>query len=69
MKITNVIVNTFRNLGRKLVVNRNEPQIAQKRDRYGNLYWQVYDFNTNKSYSFGSDREVRAWLENRYHRA
>lgn len=68
MKIINSIVHQFKNMGRSLVVHKNEPQIEQKRDRYGNLYWQVYDFNTHKSYTFGSDREVRVWIEERYHR-
>lgn len=68
MKIINLIVHQFKNMGHSLVVRRNEPQIEQKCDRYGNLYWQVYDRNTRKSYTFGSDRDVRAWIEERYHR-
>lgn len=63
-----LIIDRLKNIGRSLVVPRNEPQIEQKCDRYGNLYWQVRDFKTHKSYTFGSDREVRAWIEERYHR-
>lgn len=66
MKIANFIVKIFRSIGRSLIVKRNEPHIEQRRDRHGNPYWQVYDFTTNKSYAFGSDRDVRAWIENRY---
>ena len=64
----NLIINIFRWIGHILLAKRNEPYIKQKRDRYGNLYWQVYDFTTNKSYTFGSEREVRAWIEERYNR-
>ena len=67
MKIINLIV-VLNNFADSLIASKNEPQIEQKCDRYGNLYWQVYDFNTHKSYTFGSDREVRVWIEERYHR-
>ncbi len=67
MKIVNFIVNTLKDIGRSLVVQNHEPQIEKKRDRYGNSYWQVYDFTTNKSHTFGSDRDVRAWIEKRHH--
>ncbi len=69
-KILNIIASIgslFKNIGRSLVTQKNEPQIEQKRDRYGNLYWQVQDFATNKTYEFDSDRDVRVWIENRYH--
>lgn len=68
MKIINSIVHQIKNMGRSLVVSNNEPQIEEKSDRYGNLYWQVYDRTTHKSHTFGSDLEVRAWIEERYHR-
>ena len=68
MKKTNFIINIFKNIKRSLIVNKNEPQIEQKRDRLGNCYWQVHDYKTNKFYTFGCDREVRAWIEERYHR-
>ena len=63
----NLIVDIFNTIKHRLIVNKNEPHITQKRDRYGNLYWQIYDYQTNKSYTFGSDLEVRAWLEQRYY--
>ncbi|MDJ0688178.1 MAG: hypothetical protein QNJ41_06700 [Xenococcaceae cyanobacterium MO_188.B32] len=67
MKITRFINNILRKIGRSLVVQNNEPIIKQKRDRYGNCYWQIYDFTTNKFYDFGSEQDVRAWIEQRYH--
>ncbi|MGK7947711.1 MAG: hypothetical protein AB4368_02590 [Xenococcaceae cyanobacterium] len=66
MKILSFVVNIFRGIGRSLTAKKNEPYIEQKRDCHGNLYWQVYDFITNKSYTFGSERDVRAWIEERY---
>ncbi len=46
--------------------HRDEPKITQCRDRKGNLYYQVYDPTTHRSASFGSESEVRWWLEQRY---
>lgn len=69
MKPTHLLTNTFKNIKRSLTVSQNEPHVKQKRDRYGNLYWQVRDRRTNKSYCFGSDSEVIAWIEQRYHSA
>lgn len=69
MKNNDRIVHILRNIKRSLLINRNEPQIERKCDRFGNSYWRVYDYPTNKSYTFGSDREVRAWIEERYHTA
>lgn len=66
MKIPRFIVQLFHNIGRSLVSRNTEPQIKPKRDRYGNSYWQVYDFTTNKSSAFGSEQEVRAWIDNHY---
>ena len=69
MKKNNFIVNIFQNIKRSLTVSQNEPHVEQKCDRFGHLYWQVRDRRTNKSYSFGSDSEVIAWIEQRYHSA
>ena len=66
MNQDNFIINLFRNIKHSLTVPKNEPQVEQKHDRFGNLYWQVRDRRTNQSYSFGSDSEVIAWIEQRY---
>lgn len=60
-------IDIFQNIKRSLIVNRNEPQVQQKRDCLGNCYWQFYDYKTNRTYTFGCDREVRAWIEERHH--
>lgn len=67
MKINNLIVSILQNMGQSLWRQSNEPKIEFKRDRHGNSYWKVYDFTTNQSYAFGSEQDVRAWIENRYH--
>ncbi|MEL6579480.1 MAG: hypothetical protein AAFQ14_07000 [Cyanobacteria bacterium J06621_12] len=67
MKIANFIISIIDKVERNLASSNHEPQIKQKQDRHGNRYWQAYDFNTNKSYTFGSEQDVRVWIENRYH--
>lgn len=67
MKITNLLTNIVDKVKLNLANSNREPQIKQKQDRHGNLYWQAYDFNSNKFYTFGSEQDVRVWIENRYH--
>lgn len=45
----------------------NEPQVRQRRDRFGQMYWQVYDPATNCSATLNSEQEVRQWLEQRFY--
>ncbi len=68
MEIPRLIVKLFRNIGRSLVTPNIELQIKQKQDRDGNSYWQIYDLTTNTSSAFGSEQEVRAWMETQAHR-
>lgn len=67
MRFVSLLINTFKRIGYDWLFPSHEPKIEQKRDHHGNLYWQVYDLTTNKTYSFGSDRDVRAWIEQKYH--
>lgn len=46
----------------------SELQVKQRRDRQGNIWWQAFDPNTNESASFGSEAEMRSWIEQRYYR-
>lgn len=47
----------------------DEPQIYQKHDHQGNVYFHVYDPVTNSSFTFHSEQEVLVWLDERfYHR-
>ena len=67
MKVINFMTNFWQKIENSLVKTNPEPQVRQKCDRFGNKYWQAYDFHTNKSYTFGSEQDVRVWIENRYH--
>ncbi len=44
----------------------DEPRIWQKRDRFGNVWWYVYDPISHRSIQFSSEQEVRRWLEKRF---
>ena len=57
----------LKKIGRYLIANRIEPHVKSKCDRRGNCYWQVYDPVSGCNRSFGSEKEVRAWLDTRYH--
>jgi hypothetical protein len=50
------------------VMHSSDPTINERRDRWGNVYYQVYDPRTQKSAVFGSELEIRYWLEQRYAR-
>jgi hypothetical protein len=50
-----------------LLSQTSEPSVTQKRDRSGHNYFQVYDPMTRKYGEFGSEQEIRAWLEQRYY--
>jgi hypothetical protein len=46
-----------------------EPKVWHKCDRQGRIVaWYVYDPEMGRSTSFGSELEVRLWLEQRYYR-
>ena len=47
-------------------VKRTEPQIKQKRDRHGNFYWQIYEPISGCFNSFGSELEIKMWLDRHY---
>ena len=44
----------------------DEPRIWQERDRFGNVWWYVYDPISRRSIQFPSEQEVRRWLEKRF---
>ena len=44
-----------------------EPKVWEKKDRYGNTYYQVYDPQCDRYYDFSSEAEVRWWLNKRYY--
>jgi hypothetical protein len=67
VKVNRYILKKLQNLWQYLTSEQTEPQIEQKSDRYGSLYYQIYDPITRRYTFLASEREVRIWLENRYH--
>jgi len=68
MNKNNWVINIFQKIKNSIErVNSNEPFVKQNRDRFGNLSWRIYDRRTNKSYTFTSEREVIAWIEQYYY--
>lgn len=64
------IVEYLRRLGNRIVEyfnSQSEIKVWQRQDRFGNEYWEVYDPNTHRSASFGSEEEVRIWIEELFH--
>ena len=61
------IIITLKKIGHHLITKRVEPHVRQKRDRFGNFYWQVYDPISRSYLFFNSELEVRIWLENRHY--
>jgi hypothetical protein len=51
------------------VCSNHEPQVWEKKDRNGTLYWNVYDPATGYSARLASEMEVRIWLERHYTRS
>lgn len=62
-KIVELVQRLFASL-----IRGNELQVKQRRDRQGNTWWQAFDPTTDESASFGSEAEMRSWIEQRYYR-
>ncbi len=43
--------------------NPPELQVWQRRDRAGHVHWHTFDPYTNQSASFGSEADVKAWID------
>ena len=52
----------------KYVSSSSDLQVWQASDRKGNKYWQAYDPIKNRSVAFGSEIEMRMWIEQYYYR-
>lgn len=50
------------------LTKESEPYIRERHDRDGNIWWEVCDPATGKSFCASSKAEVLAWLERRYYR-
>ena len=66
MKINQSLIKTINRIAKHFIKIRSEPQIKRKCDRDGNYYWQIYNPISRCSVSFGSEQEVRLWLEQNF---
>lgn len=60
------LMQSIKRLGQRIAeyfTSQSEIKVWQLQDRSGNTYWRVYDPNTNRSAVFGSEEEVRIWIE------
>lgn len=48
-------------------VGSKEPRITTKTDHEGQLFYEVYDPVDQRHHRFGSEAEVRGWLDERYY--
>jgi hypothetical protein len=51
----------------QFVTSGNELQVWRTRDRRGTTLWHVYDPVTGANREFGSEADVRVWIEDRYY--
>ena len=67
----NYIIQTIGKIALYLTKSRTEPCIEYKCSPgchgQGDCYWQVYDPVSGLHTSFGSETEVKAWLDRRYY--
>lgn len=49
------------------IMTVDEPKVFQKCNRTGNVHFEVYDPKCRQRMTFGSEQEVRIWLEQRYY--
>jgi len=61
------ISKIWQKLDNILTIN-DDLKIWQKRDRFGNIYWQAYNPKTRKFVGFASEKEVRIWIEQQLYR-
>lgn len=59
----------WRNITNFISINPHEVQVHRKTDRYGNQYWHAYHPGSRKSFSSGSEADIRIWIEKLYRNA
>lgn len=52
----------------KWIASGSELQVWQESDRHGRTFcWHAYDPETRNHACFGSEEEIRMWIEQRYY--
>lgn len=49
------------------IYRQPEPEVWERRDRQGNIYWFAYDPATGQSAYLASEQEVMMWIEQIYY--
>jgi hypothetical protein len=67
--LKSLLKSLWRSLSDSILSGSYEPKVRHKVDRQGRIVsWQVFDPESGRIISFGSELEVRLWLEQRYYR-
>ncbi|MGB8699721.1 MAG: hypothetical protein WCD18_09925 [Thermosynechococcaceae cyanobacterium] len=61
------ILNRIWNVFFEWVLSLDELKIYTLKNRFGETFWKVHDPRTGRRMSFGSETEVRAWLDKRHY--
>jgi hypothetical protein len=62
-------IHFFSRLWQSLFEVNTDPKIAERVDRHGQPYWDVYDPITQQHHRFTKENAVYEWLEQRYYQA
>jgi hypothetical protein len=52
----------------EFVNSADEPEVHSQRNKFGNVYWVIYDPLSRQRMFFSSEAEVRNYLDCRYYR-
>lgn len=53
---------------RQMIAHYTEIRVWQKSDRQGNFYWHGYNPSNGEYVCFGTEAEIRMWIEEHYYR-
>ncbi|MBV9385436.1 MAG: hypothetical protein JOZ78_03300 [Chroococcidiopsidaceae cyanobacterium CP_BM_ER_R8_30] len=56
-------LNRFWNAVMNRIARSSKPQVTYRCDTQGNWYYQVYDPQADKHNAFGTEQEVKVWLD------
>lgn len=65
------LLSVLKDIGRYLLsalTKESGLRIWLSQDRFGNIWWNVYDPKTGESVQRDSEQEILIWLEERYYR-
>lgn len=66
LRFSNLLNQIWQNIISFISINPDEVQVHQKINRDGHIYWDAYHPGSGKSFSSGSEADVRIWIEQLY---